>query len=212
MTRNMFSDVVDPSITVGSSRRYTVPLSIAAHTIVIGALIIVPLAAVGALPNPVSGIIIFESFPAIPVPPPLPAPPPRAAEIRPTSSADPYAAPIVAPPDVRPEPAVQPQANVVGAINGVEHGAGDVVGGFIDRAAPPPPPPVQPAAPTKPVRPGGDIRTPVRIKDAAPVYPPIAQAARVQGFVIIEATIDVNGRVQDAKILRSIPLLDAAAL
>jgi len=79
MTRNMFSDVVDPSITVGSSRRYTVPLSIAAHTIVIGALIIVPLAAVGALPNPVSGIIIFESFPAIPAPPPLPAPPPRAA-------------------------------------------------------------------------------------------------------------------------------------
>jgi len=44
------------------------------------------------------------------------------------------------------------------------------------------------------------------------VYPPIAQAARVQGFVIIEATIDVNGRVQDAKILRSIPLLDASAL
>jgi protein TonB len=44
------------------------------------------------------------------------------------------------------------------------------------------------------------------------VYPRIAQAARVQGVVIIEATIGPTGSVQDARILRSIPLLDAAAL
>ena len=51
-----------------------------------------------------------------------------------------------------------------------------------------------------------------RLKDARPVYPAIAQSARVQGVVIIEATIGPDGRVQDAKVLRSIPLLDAAAL
>ena len=34
----------------------------------------------------------------------------------------------------------------------------------------------------------------------------------MQGVVIIEATIGPTGRVQDASILRSIPLLDAAAL
>ena len=45
-----------------------------------------------------------------------------------------------------------------------------------------------------------------------PVYPSIAQSARVQGVVIIEATIGPNGSVTDAKVLRSIPLLDAAAL
>ena len=45
-----------------------------------------------------------------------------------------------------------------------------------------------------------------------PQYPPIAQSARVQGIVIIEATIGPNGRVQEAKVLRSIPLLDQAAL
>ena len=44
------------------------------------------------------------------------------------------------------------------------------------------------------------------------MYPPIAQSARIQGVVIIEATIGVNGRIQDARILRSIPLLDAAAI
>ena len=51
-----------------------------------------------------------------------------------------------------------------------------------------------------------------KTKDVAPVYPPIAQSARVQGVVIIEAMIGPNGKVQDARVLRSIPLLDQAAL
>ena len=46
----------------------------------------------------------------------------------------------------------------------------------------------------------------------APLYPAIAQSARVQGIVIIEATIGADGRVTDVTVLRSIPLLDAAAL
>jgi protein TonB len=34
----------------------------------------------------------------------------------------------------------------------------------------------------------------------------------VQGVVILEAVIGVDGRVSDARILRSIPLLDQAAI
>jgi protein TonB len=59
---------------------------------------------------------------------------------------------------------------------------------------------------------GGNIRAPQKTRNVPPVYPPIAQSARVQGVVIIEATIGPSGRVEDAKILRSIPLLDQAAL
>jgi protein TonB len=59
---------------------------------------------------------------------------------------------------------------------------------------------------------GGNIKQPSKTKDVKPIYPPIAQSARVQGVVIIEATIGPDGHVQDAKVLRSIPLLDAAAL
>ena len=59
---------------------------------------------------------------------------------------------------------------------------------------------------------GGNIKPPQKVKHVNPVYPPIAQSARVQGIVIIEATIGPNGTVQDAKTLRSIPLLDQAAL
>src|ERR687898_774653 len=72
-------------------------------------------------------------------------------------------------------------------------------------AAPPPPP-------AAPVRVGGNIMPPQKTRDVRPVYPPIAQSARVQGIVIIEATIGPDGSVKDAKVLRSIPLLDQAAL
>jgi TonB family protein len=63
-----------------------------------------------------------------------------------------------------------------------------------------------------PVRIGGKIRPPVKVKNVEPVYPAIAQSARVDGAVTIEATIGEDGKVVDAKVVRSVPLLDQAAL
>jgi protein TonB len=62
------------------------------------------------------------------------------------------------------------------------------------------------------VRVGGNIQAPKKTKDVRPVYPSIAQSARVQGVVIIEATIGPTGAVTDTRVLRSIPLLDQAAI
>ena len=62
------------------------------------------------------------------------------------------------------------------------------------------------------VRIGGQIKPPTKIKDVKPVYPAIAKSARVAGVVTIEATIGPDGTVIDAKVVRSIPLLDQAAL
>ena len=62
-----------------------------------------------------------------------------------------------------------------------------------------------------PVRVGGAITPPQRIRNVNPIYPPDAQADKVQGVVILEATIGVDGRVTDVRVLRSIPQLDAAA-
>lgn len=45
-----------------------------------------------------------------------------------------------------------------------------------------------------------------------PVYPQIAQSARVSGEVTLEATIGADGRPRDLRVLRSIPLLDQAAI
>jgi len=68
------------------------------------------------------------------------------------------------------------------------------------------------AAAQAPVRIGGDIKEPRRTYDVKPVYPLIAQQAGVQGIVIIEAIIGVDGSVEEARILRPVPLLDQAAL
>ena len=59
---------------------------------------------------------------------------------------------------------------------------------------------------------GGKIHAPKKIKDVKPVYPAIAQSAHVAGPVTIEATIGPDGKISDAKVVRSIPMLDQAAL
>ncbi len=73
--------------------------------------------------------------------------------------------------------------------------------------APAPPPPSE-----GPVRVGGDIREPKKIRDVKPAYPPDALAAGVQGIVIMEAVIATDGTVKDVQILRSVPGLDQAAV
>jgi protein TonB len=69
-----------------------------------------------------------------------------------------------------------------------------------------------PVGPGQPVRIGGQIKPPTQISKVQPVYPREALAAGVSGVVILEALIGVDGRVADAKVLRSIPLLDQAAV
>jgi TonB family protein len=58
----------------------------------------------------------------------------------------------------------------------------------------------------------GGAQAPVKLIDMPPVYPPEAQAARVQGVVILEVMIGADGHVTDARVLRSIPELDQAAI
>ena len=55
------------------------------------------------------------------------------------------------------------------------------------------------------------IREPVKIHDVLPVYPAIAQSARVQGWVILEAVIDERGHVSRTRVMKHVPLLDDAA-
>ena len=62
------------------------------------------------------------------------------------------------------------------------------------------------------VRVGGNVRPPVKLVDVPPVRPEPAERANVRGIVIVEVTIDIDGMVKDARVLRSIPMLDAAAL
>ena len=63
-----------------------------------------------------------------------------------------------------------------------------------------------------PPPPGPAIKPLVRTKAVPPVYPAIAQSARVQGDVVVAALIGKDGRVIDVAVVQSIPLLDQAAI
>jgi protein TonB len=202
MPRDLFGDVTRPSISVGNRKWYTVPVSLLSHAVILAVIVIVPILAAPLMPGVLdntrlTGIIEL-------VPPTVPPPPKRRTEeIKPI---EPPGPPIEAPTGFAPEKPSVPSGweddKRVGTI------FSDVEPGVI---APPPPPVIK--EPPQPVRPGFQgVRTPVKTHHVDPAYPPIAQSARIQGIVIIEATISEDGRVVNARILRSVPLLDQAAL
>jgi protein TonB len=80
---------------------------------------------------------------------------------------------------------------------------------------PPPPPPSwtrDGVTIGTPVRIGGDVKPPTKVKDVRPMYSAEAMAAHVEGIVILEAVVGPDGRVDRLSVLRSIPLLDQSAI
>ena len=71
---------------------------------------------------------------------------------------------------------------------------------------------VPPVAPPTPIRTGGHIRPPLRVRNVVPPYPELARAARIQGDVVLDCTISNEGRVVDVKILSGPIPLQAAAV
>lgn len=69
----------------------------------------------------------------------------------------------------------------------------------------------EPVGPAR-VRVGGAVREPRKVRHVAPVYPPLAVAARVQGSVRLECVIGEDGRVSDVVVVQGHPLLEAAAV
>jgi len=207
MPRDLFGDVVHPPRSAGGRRWYSLPVSILVHAAIVVVAIVVPLTVADLLPaTPAMVTFVVE---AAPPPPPPAAPVARTPAAHPILAVNPGAAPVEAPRGIAPDQGLEPETTagrgVEGGLpNGVE-GAGIVM---MTEAPPPPPRP----GPQPPVRVFSGIRPPTKIRDAAPLYPQVAQAARVQGTVILEAVIGVDGRVVEARVLRSIPLLDQAAL
>ena len=218
-----------------TTRRDLAPVVIswAVHSLAIGAAVLLPLLfATQQAPAVPKDILTYVTVAAPPLPPP---PPPPAAASAPTPTvkrASPRATPTPRPVEQAPVVAARelPPIDTVGegegdsdldGIDGVPGGVpgvlggvpggvlGGVVGGIVGVPLPPVPPP---AAPRAPVRIGGHIQTPALVKRVPPVYPPIAVNAKVHGVVILEATVGRDGRVEDVEVLRSMPLLDQAAI
>jgi periplasmic protein TonB len=202
MPRDLFGAISRPPATAGSHSRVTVPLSMGAHAVALLALAVIPLVATDTLPVPRRFVTMVVVKPVIPPEPPRPTPPARADV---TPPLDPAIAPVTAPSGITNE---SPRVIDTGALDAAP--ASDIIAGIGTVAVrdEPPPPPPQPLR----VRVGGTVTAPTRSIYVPPTYPPIAVAARRQGVVIIQATIGIDGRVTDAQVLRSEPLLDQSAL
>ena len=62
------------------------------------------------------------------------------------------------------------------------------------------------APPSGPLRVGGDVKAPVVIDRPDPNYTEAARKARVAGIVVVEAIIGKDGRVQDVKVVKGLPM------
>lgn len=212
MPAEFLRDVVVGRDAGRSPRRWSVlPLSVAAHAGAALVVFIMPLAAAIELPAPAPlssrlAIIAARPIPAAPAPR-------RAPEATPAPRAS--AAPAVVPGSIEPE-REEPRgggdpSGVAGP--GVEGGLPVSFDGTpVPPAVTPPPPPPPQAAVIQPLRAGTGIREPKKIVHVAPVYPAIARSAAVEGAVVLEAIISTSGTVENVRIIKSVPLLDQAAV
>jgi protein TonB len=188
--------------------------SLLVHVRIVAAVIIAPLLFTRTID--VSG---FEkTFLVAPRPPAAPAPPPAAQAVKAISRPIPQQAmtqPVMIPAKIRvvhdEAPAVDPGAGVIGGVPGGVPGGvlGGILGGT-ETIAPPPPPPAHPT--NEVFRVGGDVKEPQVVYAPPPVYPPLARASRLEGTVIIDAVIDENGRVVQARVVSGPALLLQSAL
>jgi protein TonB len=192
-------------------RALTLPLSILVHSAAALGLVVLPLLTADALPDPQSGVRAFLIEPmSVPPPPPPPAARPVAAPrvtTKPQPQPQAFVAPVEVPAEITPEQALDLDSAETGSPDGVDGGVpGGVVGGIVGGLPEAPPPPVAP------VRVGGSIREPRRVSAVPPVYPDLAVTARMQGTVVVEATINERGRVVNVNLVQGAPLLTDAAL
>jgi len=193
-------------------------LSVATHVAVLSSVAWVVLFSVSDKLPEVPTMIAFVAEAPVPSPPPPPPPPAaKAAKAAQASKPLPTTGPAFTVPTAIPE-GIQPESGIDlgdegGVVGGVEGGIpggvlGGVLGGMINEPPPPPPPP----PPAKPRRVGGALQAPALVHRVEPDYPGVAVAAKVSGTVILEATVNESGAVAEVHVLRSILLLDQAAI
>jgi periplasmic protein TonB len=192
----------------------TVLASAVLHTVLVVALVLLPLLQPQAIP-------LLSTAYGLPLPPALKpdvpielvaAPPHIQLQIQP-DSAD-LIAPTVIPRDIAfvvDAPAADSQLPS-GMVTGIRSVLGPMVAQPVTEALPPPPEPPPPPISTAPVRVGGGVELANLIFQAKPTYPPIARQARVQGAVVLEATISKDGSVVDLRVISGNPLLNEAAI
>jgi protein TonB len=200
------------------------PASIVGHLAIVVALVAIPLLWPSPSPEHPDYIRALLYNPPPPPPPPLPKgsalvnKPEPAKPVTPDTKPD--EAKLTTPVEVPKEEPLKPEArdpeteqtgsptgSEIGVAEGMEEGVeggvvggvpGGVIGGVVGGTG------------DGPVL---DFDQPPRlIKITRPEYPHDAFVKKIEGTVELEILIDINGRVVQARVVRSVPMLDAAAI
>jgi protein TonB len=208
------------------SQKTSTRVSLVFHVVVVAAIVFVPIFLPEELPEQGDRRVVFFDAPP-PPPPPLqrgsslrpeqvkPEPTQKVSEntpkpdfVAPIETQQPQEKPLEPEAGVKPEDQFGSEfgsdlGDALGMEGGVEGGVvggvpGGVLGGMIGGTG------------TGAVM---DFDSPPRvIKQARPQYPQDAFVKKIEGTVLIEALVDSQGRVARARVIQSVPLLDAAAL
>jgi protein TonB len=97
-----------------------------------------------------------------------------------------------------------------GVVGGVVSGfGGGIGGGSVTNVITAPPPPPTPAAINRITE---AVAKPNLVASAPPAYPPLARAARVEGAVVLQVEVSIEGRVQNVSLVSGNALLNEAAI
>jgi len=213
----MFEDsLIESGGKLKTKRGWTSIISFGLQVVIVGVMILIPLIFTEALPK---GTTMFM---LVAPPPPPPPPPPAAApvkvvkqiqtdivngELR-TPTKIPNKVKIIKE-DEAPPPAMASAGVMGGVPGGVPGGSmGGVMGSILNST-----PTVAPkiATPQR-VRVSSGVSTGMLVRKVPPSYPPLARQARIQGTVVLQATISKEGSIENLQLISGHPMLAPAAI
>lgn len=184
--------------------------SVAAQTLAVGTLLLIPLLYTDRLPFAQLQLPTFL--------PPTPAPEPVKPETVPhrrvvANVRNPFVAPTTIPPlNTQPEIIDDTSATLTTIDAGVF--LPPTLGTIISRVIPPPPPQphVNEVEASKPITVTSDVQAAKLIRKVIPVYPRLAIIARISGTVRLTGIIGKDGLIQQLQVIDGPPLLVKAAV
>ena len=205
----MFSQlIVSQKNAPGARKSWSLLVSVALQTLLIGVLILIPLIYTEALPKATLSTLLVA-------PPPPPPPPMSQVKVKQVKMAQVFkthetVAPAVIPNKIEVEKDQAPDVRPNTQDTGIPGGTGDVLGAIAGNGPVMPPPP-KPEAPKR-ITLGGQVEAAKLINKVPPQYPEVAQSAHVTGTVVLHAVISKSGDIEQLQLVSGPPLLAKAAM
>lgn len=212
----MFEDsLLESGGKIKTKRGATTTIAVIAQIAFVGVLVLIPLIYTEALPKQQ-----LMTFLVAPPPPPPPPPPPAAAPVHVIKKIEtdlnngalrtPTAIPKKIAMIKEDEPPPSANVGVMGGVAGGVPGGqmGGVIGGIISST----PVAVPKVATPQKVRVSQGVSEGLLLHKVTPAYPPLAKQARIQGSVVLQATIGKDGAIQNLRVISGHPMLTQSAL